>query len=214
MVWAAVNVAGGGLVVYGAVIGGILGTLAFIHRYKLPSLAMFDLAIPSLMLGMGLGRLGCLMNGCCFGSLCSLPWAVTFPPGSPPHIYQFQHGQLALQGIKVYGWPGTLRVDHGRGARFGGGQGRSGRAAAGASRGNGETRGSAAALDRRRRHSPRSTRSTTFILDLLAAGKPARDDLSAHRRGPAGDPDSRQQRRTGILNAVPCGRIACRGRRG
>jgi prolipoprotein diacylglyceryltransferase len=103
-----VNVAGGGLVVYGAVIGGILGTLVFIQRYKLPSLAMFDLAIPSLMLGMGLGRLGCLMNGCCFGSLCSLPWAVTFPPGSPPHFYQFQHSQLALQGIKVYGWPGAL----------------------------------------------------------------------------------------------------------
>jgi prolipoprotein diacylglyceryltransferase len=106
--WAVVNVAGGGLVVYGAVIGGILGTLAFIRRYKLPPLAMFDLAIPSLMLGMGLGRLGCLMNGCCFGSLCSLPWAVTFPPGSPPHVYQFQHGQLALQGIRVNGWPGTL----------------------------------------------------------------------------------------------------------
>lgn len=108
MAGAVVNVAGGGLVVYGTVIGGILGTLAFIHRYKLPSLAMFDLAIPSLMLGMGLGRLGCLMNGCCFGSLCSLPWAVTFPPGSPPHFYQFQHSQLALQGIRVYGWPGTL----------------------------------------------------------------------------------------------------------
>jgi prolipoprotein diacylglyceryltransferase len=102
------NVAGGGLVVYGAVIGGILGTLAFIHRYKLPPLAMFDLLIPSLMLGMGIGRLGCLMNGCCFGSLCSLPWAVTFPPASPPHFYQFQHGQLALQGIRVYAWPGSL----------------------------------------------------------------------------------------------------------
>jgi prolipoprotein diacylglyceryltransferase len=102
------NVAGGGLVVYGAVIGGIIGTLAFIHRYKLPPLAMFDLLMPSLMLGMGIGRLGCLMNGCCFGSLCSLPWAVTFPPASPPHFYQFQHGQLALQGIKVYAWPGSL----------------------------------------------------------------------------------------------------------
>jgi phosphatidylglycerol:prolipoprotein diacylglycerol transferase len=105
---AAVNVAGGGLVVYGAVIGGVLGTLAFIHRYKLPGLAMFDLLIPSLMLGMGIGRLGCLMNGCCFGSVCSLPWAVTFPPGSPPHFYQFQHGQLALQGIRIYAQPDSL----------------------------------------------------------------------------------------------------------
>ena len=100
---AVVNVAQGGLVVYGSLIGAIAGLAAFIHRYKLPPLATFDLIAPGMLIGLALGRLGCLMNGCCFGGVCNLPWAITFPPGSPPHVYQFEHGQLPLQGFRAVG---------------------------------------------------------------------------------------------------------------
>lgn len=90
------NVAEGGLVVYGSLIGGLVGILAFTRTYKLPVLATFDLMAPSLVLGAAIGRIGCLLNGCCFGGACDLPWAVEFPPGSPPYFYQVEHAQLPL----------------------------------------------------------------------------------------------------------------------
>ncbi len=34
------------------------------------------------------GRMGCLMNGCCFGDACSLPWAIRFPQGSLPWMHR------------------------------------------------------------------------------------------------------------------------------
>ena len=43
-----------------------------------------DVIAPSIALGTFFGRLGCFLNGCCYGDLCRLPWAVTFPAGSPP----------------------------------------------------------------------------------------------------------------------------------
>jgi len=76
---ALVNVTQGGLVVYGSVIGGILGLMAFVYKYKMPPLATFDLMTPSFLLGLAIGRLGCLLNGCCYGETCDLLWAVTFP---------------------------------------------------------------------------------------------------------------------------------------
>jgi phosphatidylglycerol:prolipoprotein diacylglycerol transferase len=98
---AVVNIAQGGLVVYGSLIGGVLGAIAFIYKYKLPPLAMLDLITPSLLLGLAIGRLGCMMNGCCYGGPCTLPWAVTFPAGSPVHVHQFFDGELAVYGLKL-----------------------------------------------------------------------------------------------------------------
>ena len=49
---------------------------------------------PGLLIGLALGRLGCFLNGCCFGSPCELPWAVRFPPDSPPWLDQLNRGLL------------------------------------------------------------------------------------------------------------------------
>ena len=38
---------------------------------------------PSIALGSVFGRIGCLLNGCCYGRACDLPWAISFPPGNP-----------------------------------------------------------------------------------------------------------------------------------
>jgi phosphatidylglycerol:prolipoprotein diacylglycerol transferase len=40
-----------------------------------------DVLAPSIALGYVFGRIGCFLNGCCYGRECSLPWAVHFPPG-------------------------------------------------------------------------------------------------------------------------------------
>ena len=83
LIFAVVNVAAGGLVVYGSFIGAMLGLGLFWRRYRMPLLATADLIAPSMLLGLALGRVGCLLNGCCYGVPCDLPWKVTFPWSSP-----------------------------------------------------------------------------------------------------------------------------------
>lgn len=92
----------GGLVVYGALIGGSLGIGAYIYFYKARPLATLDLITPTLLLGLAIGRLGCLMNGCCYGGLCDNAWQMTFPWGSPAQVHQVRHGQTFLHGLKVF----------------------------------------------------------------------------------------------------------------
>lgn len=72
----------GGIVFYGGLAGGLAACLAFALIKKLPILPLLDLSAPSLALGLAIGRLGCFMNGCCYGDPANLPWAVSFPPGS------------------------------------------------------------------------------------------------------------------------------------
>ncbi len=93
---AIVNVPQGGLVVYGSLIGASLAFFVFVRKHRLPSLAMADLIAPSLAIGLALGRVGCLLNGCCFGGLSEHPWAVAFPPGSPPYMTQLKNGDMKI----------------------------------------------------------------------------------------------------------------------
>jgi phosphatidylglycerol---prolipoprotein diacylglyceryl transferase len=100
-----VNVAHGGLVVYGSFFGGVLGMLLFVRKYRQPLLALGDLMAPSLLLGVAIGRIGCLLNGCCFGAVCDHAWAIEFPAGSPAYIAQAERGQM--HGFKLSDNPDT-----------------------------------------------------------------------------------------------------------
>lgn len=92
--FAMLNVTQGGLVVYGSMIGALAAGAIYLLRRNLPILATADLIAPSMVLGLAFGRIGCFLNGCCFGGVCDLPWAVQFPPHSPPYFRQHQLGQL------------------------------------------------------------------------------------------------------------------------
>ncbi|MBP5623059.1 MAG: prolipoprotein diacylglyceryl transferase, partial [Thermoguttaceae bacterium] len=96
-----IDVTNGGLVVYGSIIGGIVAVVAFLLLKKLPVLATLDLFAPGLALGIAIGRIGCLMNGCCFGGPCDLPWAIVFPPESPAYTQQLDEGTISLYGITL-----------------------------------------------------------------------------------------------------------------
>lgn len=93
------NVTQGGIVIYGAIIGGAMGFVVFVLRHQLPPLAIADLIAPSVMLGLAIGRIGCFLNGCCYGGACELPWAVTFPSEAPPYVAQLRSG--ALYGLRL-----------------------------------------------------------------------------------------------------------------
>jgi len=84
----------GGLVVYGALIGATIAFGLFCYRQRLPPLALADLIAPSLVAGLALGRIGCFLNGCCYGGVSQEPWAVTFPRDSLPYAEQVQSGRL------------------------------------------------------------------------------------------------------------------------
>ena len=75
----------GGLVYYGGLIGAMLSGLAYLTWKKLPVWKIADILAPSVALGSVFGRIGCLLNGCCYGRACDLPWAIHFPAGHETH---------------------------------------------------------------------------------------------------------------------------------
>ena len=72
----------GGNVFYGCILGGLTGSLLFWYRHPFPFWPMCDVAAPAVAIGAAVGRLGCFLNGCCDGVVCSWPWGVRFPAGS------------------------------------------------------------------------------------------------------------------------------------
>lgn len=98
----------GGLVYYGGLIGAALACIAFCRRHQLALWKVADVLTPSIALGYVFGRLGCLMNGCCFGSACEYPWAIRFPAnlnGGPPSGVPLHPTQIyeALLNLALYG---------------------------------------------------------------------------------------------------------------
>jgi len=92
--FATVNLTAGGLVLIGALAGGGLGFLAFCRARKVSMADVADAFTPSVFIGIGFGRIGCLLNGCCFGDRCELPWGLAFPKGSVPFNILAQRGYV------------------------------------------------------------------------------------------------------------------------
>ncbi|HEX3600380.1 MAG TPA: prolipoprotein diacylglyceryl transferase family protein [Lacipirellulaceae bacterium] len=108
------NIPEGGLVIFGGFIGAMIGFFTLLRKQRLPLLAMADLIAPSMAIGLAFGRVGCLLNGCCYGGQTDLPWHVAFPKlssryeiakandaqrFSPPYADQASHGEM--HGFRV-----------------------------------------------------------------------------------------------------------------
>jgi phosphatidylglycerol:prolipoprotein diacylglycerol transferase len=81
----------------GVFLGGFLAALVagfvLVRRHDLETLPSLDVLVPSVALGQAIGRIGCLLAGCCWGSRCELPWAITYVDpqaaanvGTPLHV--------------------------------------------------------------------------------------------------------------------------------
>lgn len=119
-----VNTTQGGIVVYGALIGSLLAAVVTCWRRRLPILAIADLIMPAMLIGLSIGRIGCFMNGCCYGGVCDWPVAVQFPSRpvyadagqlTPPYDKQLDTGQLIglTTRVDVRGgdWREVLKVE-------------------------------------------------------------------------------------------------------
>ncbi len=81
----------GGLIYYGGLIGGILSSFIYVNIKKQPALPIADVAATSLPIGQAFGRVGCFLNGCCYGKVTELPIGVEYPVNSSPWIEQVHH---------------------------------------------------------------------------------------------------------------------------
>ncbi|MDO4574761.1 MAG: prolipoprotein diacylglyceryl transferase [Planctomycetia bacterium] len=105
LIFRILNFPAGGLVVYGSFFGAVVGGTYYLWKKRLSMLRMFDLLAPGMMLGLALGRIGCFLNGCCFGGVCDLEhqhWGVSFPAGSPPYERQLENGDIHVDPNAFY----------------------------------------------------------------------------------------------------------------
>jgi phosphatidylglycerol:prolipoprotein diacylglycerol transferase len=89
----------GGLTLYGGIIGGTLCGLVAARRAGLPMWMVADALTPAVALGTMFGRIGCFLNGCCYGRPTTLPFGVTFPPDS---FAGLEFGNAALHPSQLY----------------------------------------------------------------------------------------------------------------
>lgn len=81
-----------GLTFYGAFLGGALVLILWCRWRKISFFKFTDLATPYFILGYAFGRIGCFLNGCCYGRVSAVPWAVAIPtvdslPRHPVQLY-------------------------------------------------------------------------------------------------------------------------------
>lgn len=109
---AAFDITAGGLEYLGGVIGAVLGIAGYSVLYgrlfargaQRPSLRLYlDMLAPLSIWGLAMTRVGCFLNGCCWGGVCAnhegekaLPWAMAFPFNSPAHERQWMNRQVSM----------------------------------------------------------------------------------------------------------------------
>lgn len=104
----------GGLVFYGGVIGGAITVLSVVYLKNFSLSDTADIVGLVLPLGVSIARIGCFLNGCCYGKPTTLPWGVVFPalgniPRHPTQIYELFYSLL----IFIFLWTYRHRIPKG-----------------------------------------------------------------------------------------------------
>lgn len=91
---AVINIRSGGLTYYGGFVLAVPVLLWYGRAKKVALPVGMDIVAPCLMIGLAFGRIGCFLNGCCYGAQCDLPLAVHFPYHSYAYIEQVEQGKI------------------------------------------------------------------------------------------------------------------------
>lgn len=92
--WRAFQLWAPGTVLYGGVLGGLLVIGVVSRVQRIPVLDILDVVAPHVALAEGIARIGCFLAGCCWGTVCTVPWGVRYPAGSYPYDAQLDAGLL------------------------------------------------------------------------------------------------------------------------
>jgi len=97
-----------GLTIYGAILGAAIGIWVYSKVRHFPFGRFADLAAPGIILAQAIGRVGCLLNGCCYGTETDLPWGICYVyPGTgpfgiavhPAQMYEIMFNLAAFGGL-------------------------------------------------------------------------------------------------------------------
>lgn len=80
----------GGLVFFGGFLVAVAAAIVFMKRRGIPTWLGGDVIAPQIALGYGITRIGCFLNGCCYGKPTSLPWGIKFPDDCGAGAYSIQ----------------------------------------------------------------------------------------------------------------------------
>lgn len=91
----------GGLVFFGGLLGGIITGILYLKLLRVPIAPAADMIAPFLALAHGIGRIGCFLNGCCWGTIAKMPipWAVQFPKGTSVFRKQLAQGLITRDDL-------------------------------------------------------------------------------------------------------------------
>lgn len=106
--WRVFRFSSGGLHAPGAILALALGGFPVLRMLQLPIARFVDGFAPSVPVGIALARVGCFLNGCCYGSVCALPWGVTLPRESYTWYAQIEYGMIdhdAASSLAVHPLP-------------------------------------------------------------------------------------------------------------
>lgn len=92
--WKIFKINEGGIVFQGGFIGAMLVAWFLCKKKNFDFVKSLDIVAPCLALGHAFGRIGCFLNGCCYGGLCDSSMGVRFPHNSLPYVHQMSRGQL------------------------------------------------------------------------------------------------------------------------
>ena len=87
----------------GGVLLSLLALPLICKLVGLPALRFGDAVAPTVGIGVACIRVGCLLNGCCFGRVTTFPIAMTFPPGA--RVFEWQQDQGLLSATATHSLP-------------------------------------------------------------------------------------------------------------
>lgn len=105
-IFAALKIWEGGMVFYGGLLGGVAAGMAYLIKNRMNIPKVGDIMMPGFALAVSIGRIGCFLNGCCYGRI-DYKWGVKFPASHypPPYYDQLKQGLIdshAHQSLPVF----------------------------------------------------------------------------------------------------------------